>query len=123
MSVILVIDDNVELRADLVEMLSIENFNVLEAKNGLIGFDMIEEHNPDLIICDIDMPIMTGIELLKIIKGNAKYKNIPFIIFSGNVDKGIPALLDDLGVDQHILKPPSLDRMISHISRLLKPDE
>lgn len=123
MSIILVIEDNAELRADLVDMLSMEKFNVLEAKDGSIGFDMIEKHKPDLIICDIDMPVMTGFELLRSIKGNMKYKNIPFIIFSGNVDEETPALLNDLGVDKHILKPSSIDHMISEISRLLKPDE
>lgn len=123
MSVILVIDDNAELRADLVDMLHMEKYNVLEAKDGSIGFDMIEKHKPDLIICDIDMPVMTGFELLKSIKANAKYKNIPFIIFSGNVDEGTPTLLNDLGVDKHILKPSSIDHMISEISRLLKFNE
>lgn len=123
MSVILVIDDNAELRADIVELLQLEKYLVLEAKDGSIGFDMIEEHTPDLIICDIDMPVMTGLDLLKSIKANVKYKNIPFIIFSGNVDEGTPALLNDLGVDKHILKPSSIDHMISEISRLLNPDE
>jgi len=122
MSVILVIDDNPELRTDILDILRLEKYVVLEAENGSIGFDMIVENQPDLIVCDIDMPIMTGLELLKILKANEKYRKIPFIIFSGNSDEKTPALLAELGVDKYIIKPSSMSRLLNIISHLLKSD-
>lgn len=122
MSVILVIDDNPELRTDILDILRLEKYVVLEAENGSIGFDMIVENQPDLIVCDIDMPIMTGLELLKILKANEKYRKIPFIIFSGNSDEKTPTLLAELGVDKYIIKPSSMSRLLNVISHLLKSD-
>lgn len=65
MQTILIIEDNVDYRVNLAEILQDELYYTLEAENGLIGLAMIGDHLPDLILCDIDMPIMTGVEILK----------------------------------------------------------
>jgi DNA-binding response OmpR family regulator len=84
---IVLIEDNQEIRENIVEILELANYLVLPAESGKIGLDLIKEKNPDLIICDDEMPEMTGYSLLRAFKfiGNKYHK--PFLFLTGGIDR------------------------------------
>ena len=82
MKTILIVDDDPAIRELIHESLS-ENFNVVSAHNGKIAFEIVLNSNVDLIISDIDMPIMNGIEFLQNVR--AKKIQTPIIMMSGNL--------------------------------------
>lgn len=100
---ILVIDDEVYIRDSVVCFLEDFGFETCEAENGRIGLEKIETEQPDLILCDLRMPEMDGLEVLAHVKQN--HKNIPIIIVSGvgNISDTVEALR--LGAWDYIIKP------------------
>lgn len=82
MQTILIIEDNAEVRENTAELLEVNNYVVLTAKNGGDGFEMAKKHLPDLILCDIMMPETDGKKFLKLAKSNKAVKEIPLIFFS-----------------------------------------
>lgn len=86
---ILVIDDDKDIRDTLTELLELEGFGVMQAKNGLEGFDLLESsERPCMILLDLMMPIMSGWEFLKEIRTErgANFEGIPVIVTSGAAD-------------------------------------
>ncbi len=100
---ILIIDDEAFIRVSLINFLEDCGFVVMDAENGRIGLELFEAHHHDLIICDLGMPEMDGLEFLEQI--NAKQINIPVIIVSGasNIADTVKAL--KLGAWDYIIKP------------------
>lgn len=84
---ILLIEDNKDMRGNLAEMLTMEGYSILEAENGKIGLEQIISQHPDLIICDISMPMMSGLEVLKATRTNEAVAATPFIILSAYSDR------------------------------------
>ena len=116
---ILIVEDNEELRHFIVNILR-KNYHVIEAENGQIGFEKIKAEIPDMIISDIMMPYMDGIELLKEIKANHNISHIPFILLSAKaeLDDRIKGL--EYGADDYITKPFSSGYLHARISSILK---
>lgn len=116
---ILVIEDNEELRCFLVNILR-KNYRTLEAADGESGLQSILSEIPDLIISDIMMPGMDGIELLEAVKKNHNISHIPFILLSAkaSLDDRIQGL--EYGADDYITKPFSSSYLKARISSLLK---
>lgn len=79
---ILVIEDTYDIREVIKDILEMENFIVYAADNGITGFEMLTSHNPDMIICDIMMPGMNGIEVFNKTRENEHLRNIPFVFIS-----------------------------------------
>ena len=119
MNTILIIDDNQDYRSDLAEVLGFENYATLQAENGLIGWEMIRQHLPNLIICDIDMPVMDGLEVLKRTKTDSLLAKIPFLLVSGRKDKRTIKIATDLGAEQYLLKPFMIADFLSVIGSVL----
>ncbi|MFH2061215.1 MAG: response regulator [Pseudomonadota bacterium] len=100
---ILVIDDEVYIRESVISFLEDHEFTVISAENGRIGLELFESQQPDLILCDLRMPEMDGLEVLEnVVKKNSK---IPVIIVSGagNISDTVEALR--LGAWDYIIKP------------------
>ena len=115
---ILVVDDDKNILLDLKMLLEYHDFNVLVANNGQIGYDQAVKHFPDLILCDISMPIMNGFELLESLK-KTKAANTPFIFVTakGQYDdlrKGM-----DLGADDYIYKPYDVNELLKAVNTRL----
>ena len=115
MSKILIIEDEVAIRRVLLRILSEENSNykVSETEDGVQGINLVENENFDLILCDIKMPKMDGIEVLTQIK---KIKpEIPVVMISGHGDLDTAVHSMRLGAFDYISKPPDLNRLLNTV--------
>jgi DNA-binding response OmpR family regulator len=113
---ILVIEDEPTLRADIADELVHHGYNVLEAADGQEGCTTIEQRQPDLIICDINMPVQNGFELLDRIRElGPRYADVPFLFLSAlsapvQVVDGINA-----GADDYIVKPVDYELLLAKV--------
>ncbi|MDD4990851.1 MAG: two-component regulator propeller domain-containing protein [Paludibacter sp.] len=116
---ILIVEDNKELRTFLKSVLSV-NYDVFEAENGVQGLDIALTYSPDIIVSDVMMPDMDGLELAKAIKSNINISHIPLILLTAKTD--IESKLEALecGVDDYITKPFSSTYLEARIENLLK---
>lgn len=117
---VLVIEDNLEIRDNVTEILEIEGYEVVEAANGKIGIQLAEELLPDLILCDISMPQISGYDVLRHLKSKESTASIPFIFLTANVEKRDRQEGYSLGADGYISKPFELDNLLSEIRRCLE---
>ena len=123
MSKILVIEDESAIRRVLVKILSEENntYQVEEAEDGLAGIEMIKKDDYDLILCDIKMPKMDGVEVLEAVK---KIKpEIPIVMISGHGDLDTAVNTMRLGAFDYISKPPDLNRLLNTVRNALDRKE
>ncbi len=117
---ILVVEDVESNRNMLKELLSRVNLIVMTASNGQEALFLLDEFKPDLILMDIRMPLMNGIEATKQIKSQNKTKDIPIIALSASIlASDIPRMLD-LGFDAYLPKPVIIQKLISELSKYLK---
>lgn len=120
MTKILIIEDEEPIRRVLVRILIDENkkFYITEAKNGKEGVSLLKREKFDLVLCDIKMPKMDGIEVLQETKFNKI--NIPFIMLTGhgNLETAVEAM--KLGAYDFISKPPDLNRLLTAIRNALE---
>ncbi len=123
MSKILVIEDESAIRRVLVKILSEENeaYVVNEAEDGLKGLEIIKKEDFDLVLCDIKMPKMDGVEVLEAAR---KVKpEIPFIMISGHGDLDTAVNTMRLGAFDYISKPPDLNRLLTTVRNALDRKE
>ncbi len=123
MSKILVIEDEAAIRRVLVKILSEENdaYKVMEAEDGLAGLELIKKEDFDLVLCDIKMPKMDGVEVLEATK---KVKpEIPFVMISGHGDLDTAVNTMRLGAFDYISKPPDLNRLLNTVRNALDRKE
>ena len=115
MSKILIIEDEAAIRRVLVKILSEENdsYKVTEAEDGLAGIEIIKKEDFDLVLCDIKMPKMDGVEVLEAIK---KIKpETPVVMISGHGDLDTAVNTMRLGAFDYISKPPDLNRLLNTV--------
>ncbi len=112
---ILIIEDEAAIRRVLVKILSEENdsYEVKEAEDGLAGIELIRKEDFDLVLCDIKMPKMDGVEVLEAVK---KIKpEIPMVMISGHGDLDTAVNTMRLGAFDYISKPPDLNRLLNTV--------
>ena len=123
MSKILVIEDEAAIRRVLVKILSEESdaYEVSEAEDGLKGIEQFKKEDFDLVLCDIKMPKMDGVEVLEASK---KIKpEVPFIMISGHGDLDTAVNTMRLGAFDYISKPPDLNRLLTTVRNALDKKE
>ena len=116
---ILIIEDEAAIRRVLGKILSEENdtYKVEEAEDGLAGLEKIKNDDYDLVLCDIKMPKMDGVEVLEAVK---KIKpEIPFVMISGHGDLETAITTMRLGAFDYISKPPDLNRLLNTVRNAL----
>ena len=117
---ILVVDDEQDL-LDLIEYnLKKEGYNVLKADNGLDGINLAKKNHPDLILLDIMMPEMDGIEVCDVLKKDDSLKNTPIIFLTARSDEKTEIRGLDMGADDYLTKPISTTKLISRINAVLR---
>lgn len=115
---ILVVEDNPEV-LNLVGKLLSREYHVLTATDGKEAFSVLKENNVDLIISDIMMPEMDGIELCKMLKNNIEYSHIPIVLLTAKSEEQDRAIAYESGADAFISKPFSLNVLNARIKNLL----
>ncbi|OAB27425.1 DNA-binding transcriptional response regulator, NtrC family, contains REC, AAA-type ATPase, and a Fis-type DNA-binding domains [Flavobacterium fryxellicola] len=116
---ILIIEDEAAIRRVLTKILSEENdtYQVEEAEDGIVGFEKIKNNDYDLVLCDIKMPKMDGVEVLEAVK---KIKpEIPMVMISGHGDMETAINTMRLGAFDYISKPPDLNRLLNTVRNAL----
>ena len=105
MKKILVIEDNNEVRENIGEILELSNYKVFTAENGKTGVEFALRELPDLIICDIMMPVLDGYGVLHLLKKNPDTENIPFIFLTAKTERTDFRKGMEMGADDFITKP------------------
>jgi len=120
---ILVVDDEKDL-LDLIEYnLRKEGYKVLKAENGLEGIRVAKKELPDLIILDIMMPQMTGLEVCEVIREDMKLQKTPIVFLTARSDEKTEILGLDSGGDDYLTKPISTTKLVSRINAVLRRTE
>lgn len=118
--VILIVDDCPDLR-DLVKetIESILSYEVLEAEDGLEALKVIKQNRIDCIISDWNMPVMDGLSLLKKIRAETRYRDMPFMMLTGEMSRGSVETAISSGVNDFLIKPFSTDSLCEKVDKLL----
>ena len=116
MTKILIIEDEVLLLEEMVEILTFEGFDTYGAENGAIGIEMVHQHQPDLILCDIMMPHMDGYQVLLNLQSDPKTRLIPFMFITAKSTIDDIRVGMNLGADDYLTKPFTQDELLQAIN-------
>ena len=120
---ILVIEDNTDIRENLVEILELAGYEVKSAENGKLGVESAENDPPDLILCDVMTPVLDGYGALRILRSKPKTADIPLIFLTAKAEKTDFRYGMNLGADDYITKPFESNELLSIIALRLKRHE
>ncbi|HYC64999.1 MAG TPA: response regulator [Reyranellaceae bacterium] len=116
---VLIVEDN-ELNMKLFhDLLEAQGYETLETREGLAALSLAREHKPDLILMDIQMPVMDGYEATRQIKANPELKSIPVIAVTSYALSGDEQKTRDAGCDGYIAKPYSPRQMLAKVKEIL----
>ena len=117
---ILVVDDETYI-VDLVKFnLEKEGFEVIVAHDGMTALGMVDEENPDLVILDIMLPVMDGLEVCRMLRQNPRFRNLPIIMLTAKGEEVDTVLGLEMGADDYIKKPFSPREMVARVKARLR---
>lgn len=119
MAKILVIEDNHDIRENLVEILELQGHAVHVAENGNKGLTLAQMHLPELILCDILMPELNGFDVLRQLKEHPATSSIPFIFVTASAEKKEIEAGIDQGASAYIRKPFETQELLNVIEDFL----
>jgi DNA-binding NarL/FixJ family response regulator len=121
MSKIVVIEDQPQMRRNIAFMLEMEQFEVFAAENGREGLELVRQHKPDLVICDVMMPQVDGYAVLEQLRKEPETATLPFIFLTAKGDKPDVRQGMNLGADDYLTKPVGrVDLLAAIRSRLAR---
>lgn len=120
---ILLIEDNKELRENTAEILELSKYTVVTAPNGKDGVEIAQKENPDLIICDIMMPILDGYSVLHMLSKSEQTAGIPFIFLTAKAERSDLRRGMEMGADDYITKPFDDVELLRAVESRLKKSE
>ncbi|MBK6521416.1 MAG: response regulator [Bacteroidia bacterium] len=123
MKKILLIEDNFDVRENTAEILILANYNVITAVNGKEGVEMAQKEKPDLIICDIMMPVLDGHGALHLLSKNAETSSIPFIFLTAKAERSDFRKGMEMGADDYLTKPFDDVELLNAIESRLKKND
>jgi CheY-like chemotaxis protein len=118
---ILLVEDSEQNIITLSDYLTFKNFDVIVARNGLEAIEQAKALRPDLILMDIQMPKMDGLEATRRLRANADLQSIPIIALTALAMPGDQEQCYEAGVDDYLSKPISLKKLVTKIETYLKP--
>ena len=113
-------EDNEKNRTLVKDVLEYHGYEVIEAGNGKEGIKIAKENNPDLILMDIQMPVMSGYDAIKILKNNPETKDIKIIALTSFAMKGDKEKIMKEGFDDYIAKPIDIRRLPELVKKALE---
>jgi CheY-like chemotaxis protein len=117
---ILVVEDNEKNLVLMRDVLSYFGYEVLEARTGLESIDMAVEHSPGLILMDIQMPVMSGVDAMKILKNRSDTREIKILAVTSLAMQGDRERLLEEGFDDYIQKPIDLVELPDIVKKHLR---
>jgi CRP/FNR family transcriptional regulator, polysaccharide utilization system transcription regulator len=123
MKKILIIEDNDDIRENLAEILDLAGYQTFTAENGKIGVEQAERILPDLILCDVMMPVLDGFGTLNILHKKPQTADIPFIFLTAKSEKADFRYGMNLGADDYITKPFESNELLQVVEMRLKKSE
>jgi len=118
---ILVVEDNLDLFRPL-ELLLKGTYEIIPATNGTEAVERAASRLPDLILMDIIMPEMDGLEAMRLIRENPETRSIPILAITATVSNTIEEECYNMGCDDYIAKPFTFDQLLPRIEKLLAPE-
>ncbi len=121
---ILIVDDSQTMRRIVKNFLNNHDFdNLVEAAHGKKALEILQNDSIDLIISDLNMPVMDGLEMLEIVKQDDRTKDIPFIMLTVEAIQKTMNKALALNVDSYIVKPIGENLFINEMLRVITPDD
>jgi class 3 adenylate cyclase len=120
---ILVIEDEAGIRNNILLMLKIERFAAVGAENGVVGLDLARRHQPDLILCDVNMPEMDGFAVLEALRAEPSFADTPFVFLTALDDRANQRRGMNLGADDYLTKPFTRDELMAAVNARLRKHE
>ena len=120
MKTIQIIEDSGPLRQLLNEFFVLKGFRVIESINGQEALDMLENENPDLILLDILMPKVNGLQVIQAVK---RSKQIPIIVMSSQAMADVICESVAMGISDYIVKPFSMNDLLARVETVLEQGE
>ena len=123
MKTILLIEDNADVRENTAEILELANYKVLQAENGKLGVELANSKKPDLIICDIMMPVLDGYGVIHLLSKNQETASIPFVFLTAKSERTDFRKGMEMGADDYISKPFDDIELLNAVESRLKKNE
>jgi CRP-like cAMP-binding protein/CheY-like chemotaxis protein len=120
---ILIIEDNEDVRENTAEILQLAQYEVITAENGRIGVALAQKEKPDLIICDITMPVLDGHGTLYLLSKNEETSSIPFIFLTAKAERSEIRKGMEMGADDYLTKPFDDIELLNAIESRLNKNE
>jgi CheY-like chemotaxis protein len=121
MAKIICVEDEPDIREDIVETLELAGHTVFQAENGQLGLELILRERPDLVISDITMPVLDGLGLLAAIRAqHPEFADMPFVFLSALADRKDQIAGHEQGADEYLTKPVDFDLMHAVINAKLR---
>jgi len=117
--VIMIVDDSNAIRLLVETGLSQAGFQIITAENGKAALEILENDKPDLILSDIDMPVMNGFEFCEAVHANPVLSSIPFVVMSANSDRGYMQRMLQHGAAAYLCKPFNIDQLVITVEKIL----
>ncbi len=116
---ILIIDDEPKNIILLRDLLQVSGYLTIEVTNGKQGIELAKTSKPDLILMDIQMPVMDGLEATRILKADATTRNIPVLALTSYAMKGDKERILEVGCDGYLAKPLDIKELLKTVAEYL----
>jgi chemosensory pili system protein ChpA (sensor histidine kinase/response regulator) len=116
--VVMVVDDSITVRKITGKLLARAGYEAVEARDGVEALERLAELKPDVVLSDIEMPRMDGFELIRQLRGDSRWRQIPVIVISSRTADKHRNLALELGADVFLGKPYQDEQLLAHIARL-----
>ena len=116
---VLIIEDEPEMRRNLLTILRLEKFRVAAAENGRVGIDLAKQEKPDIVLCDVMMPELDGHGVLRCLRDDPATASIPFIFLTAKGEKSDVRSGMNLGADDYLTKPVAKADLLAAITSRL----
>ena len=119
MKTILIVEDHPDIRDNLIELLELSDYKVSSACNGADGLELATAILPDIILCDIMMPVMNGYDLLRKLRADPATAAIPFVYVTAKAEIKEAEAAMQMGAHAYIRKPFTTEELLSTIGRII----
>ena len=117
---VLIVEDTLAIREEIYDILVMEGYEVFQAENGLIGFELALKEHPDLIVSDILMPGLNGFEMFEKLQTNKKTASIPLIFLSAKAEREDIRFGMNLGAEDYLTKPLHINDLLIAVENKIK---